>query len=58
MLKTSIEWINQNDLVGLNVDVAFTNLQVTVGSNVHLIAGKRILINKKEDWEVKNDFET
>jgi hypothetical protein len=36
-------------IVGLTVNAAFTNLQNTVGSNVHLIAGKRILINKKED---------
>jgi len=50
MLETSIEWVSQIDLAELNADAAFTRLAITVGGNVHLIAGKRIFINK---WDRK-----
>jgi len=34
----------------LNADAAFTKLPITVGDNVHLIAGKQISTNK---WDRK-----
>jgi hypothetical protein len=48
MLEISIEWVGQIDLAELNADAVFTNLPVTVGGNVHLIAGKQISINKRD----------
>jgi hypothetical protein len=50
MLEVSIEWVSQIDLAELNADAVFTSLPVTVGGNVHLIAGKRIFTNK---WDCK-----
>jgi len=48
MLEVSIEWVSQRNLAELNADAVFTSLAVTVGGNVHLIAGKRIFNNKQE----------
>ena len=50
MLETSIEWVGQISLVGLNVDVVFTSLPLIVGVNVRLIAGKQMFTKK---WESK-----
>jgi hypothetical protein len=50
MLEVSIEWVSQIDLAELNADAVFTSLALTVGDNVHLIAGKRIFTNK---WDRK-----
>ena len=50
MLEASIEWVTQRNLAELNADAVFTSLAVTVGGNVHLIAGKRIIRNK---WDCK-----
>jgi hypothetical protein len=48
MLEVSIEWVTQRNLAELNADAAFTSLAITVGGNVHIIAGKRILTNKQD----------
>jgi hypothetical protein len=48
MLEVSIEWVSQRNLAALNADAAFTSLAVTVGGNVHIIAGKRIFTNKRD----------
>jgi hypothetical protein len=45
MLEASIEWVTQKNLAELNVEAAFTRLAITVGDNVHIIAGKRIFTN-------------
>jgi len=50
MLEVSIEWVTQRNLAELNADAVFTSLAVTVGGNVHIIAGKRIFTNK---WDRK-----
>jgi hypothetical protein len=48
MLEVSIEWVTQRNLAELNADAAFTGLAITVGGNVHIIAGKRIFTNKQD----------
>jgi len=48
MLEVSIEWVSQRNLAALNADAVFTSLAVTVGGNVHIIAGKRLLTNKQD----------
>jgi len=48
MLEVSIKWVTQRNLAELNADAVFTRLPVTVGGNVHLIAGKQISINKRD----------
>jgi len=48
MLETSIEWVSQINLAELNADAAFTSLPITVGGNVHLIAGKQTFTNKQD----------
>jgi len=48
MLEVSIEWVSQIDLAELNADAVLTSLAVTVGGNVHLIAGKRIFTSKRD----------
>jgi hypothetical protein len=48
MLEVSIEWVTQKSLAELNADAAFTSLAITVGVNVHITAGKRIVTNKHD----------
>jgi hypothetical protein len=48
MLEVSIEWVTQRSLAELNAEAAFTSLAITVGDNVHIIAGKRIFTNKQD----------
>jgi hypothetical protein len=48
ILEASIEWVTQRNLAELNADAAFTSLPVTVGGNVHIITGKRLLTNKQD----------
>ena len=50
MLETSIEWVSQINLAGLNADAVFTSLPITVGGNVHIIFGKQMFTNK---WDRK-----
>ena len=46
MLGTNIKLVKKKDLVESNVDAVLTSLALSVGGNVHLIAGKRITRNK------------
>ena len=48
MLEVSIEWATQRNLAALNADAVFISLPVTVGGNVHIIAGKRIFSSKQD----------
>jgi hypothetical protein len=48
MLEASIEWVTQRNLAELNAEAVFTGLAITVGGNVHIIAGKRIVSNKQD----------
>jgi hypothetical protein len=48
MLEVSIEWVTQRNLAELNAEAAFTSLAITVGGNVHIIAGKQIFTNKQD----------
>ena len=46
MLEVSIEWIKKKDLAESNADAVLTSLALSVGVNVHLIAGKQIGTNQ------------
>ena len=48
MLEVSTEWVTQRNLAELNADAVFTSLAITVGGNVHIIAGKRLFSNKQD----------
>ena len=48
MLEVSIEWATQRNLAALNADAVFTSLAITVGGNVHIIAGKRIFSSRQD----------
>ena len=48
MLEVSTEWVTQRNLAELNADAVFTSLAITVGGNVHIITGKRIVTNKQD----------
>jgi hypothetical protein len=47
ILEVSIEWLTQRNLAELNAVAAFTSPAITVGGNVHIIAGKRIVTNSR-----------
>jgi hypothetical protein len=48
ILEARIEWVTQRNLAESNAAAAFTSLAITVGGNVHIIAGKRIVTNEQD----------